>query len=147
MKLKTDFKFTEGRTAVATYKTARRESLLEFLKNHPKSSFTVREIVSEMEKHPETQNLTSGSTIYRLLRELEHAGTVTRTIDPENREYVYTLTPDGEPPVNMRCKVCGKVYSADSETSRRIKEDIAGCGDVAPGDEIELLVKCKKCRS
>lgn len=131
---------------MATYKTARRENLLEFLKNHPKSSFTVREIVSEMEKHEETKNLTSGSTIYRLLRELEHNGTVTRTIDPENREYVYTLADSSDPAVNMRCKVCGKVYSADSETSRRIKEDIAAFGEVAPGDEIELLVKCKKCR-
>lgn len=132
---------------MATYKTARREHLLEFLKEHPKGSFTVKEIASEMEKHPETKNLTAESTIYRLLRELEHNGTVTRTIDPENREYVYALADSGEPSVNMRCKVCGKVYSADIETSRRIKEDIAGLGAVAPDDEIELIVKCKKCRS
>ena len=35
---------------MATYKTVKRECLIDFLKSHSKYSYTVREIVSEMSK-------------------------------------------------------------------------------------------------
>lgn len=130
---------------MATYKTENREMLLEFLEKHIGSAFTVRHIVSEMSTDGHT-DVPSESTVYRLLRELEKDGRVQKTIDPVNREYMYIYSGKSGGKVNMRCKVCGNVYTADSETSRRIMADVAGCGEIAPDDEIELVVKCKHCR-
>lgn len=130
---------------MATYKTVKRECLIDFLKSHSNCSFTVKEIVSEMSSDDAIKTVPSESTVYRLMREMEHEGTVRRYIDPKNREYVYCLAGNDDVPVNMRCKVCGNVYTVDGETSRRIKEEIVSCGASVPADSIEFLVKCKNC--
>jgi len=130
---------------MATYKTVKRECLIDFLKSHSKYSFTVREIAAEMSSDNTIKSVPSESTVYRLMREMEREGTVRRYIDPKNREYVYCLADNDDIPVNMRCKVCGNVYTVDCETSRRIKEEIVSCGAAVPADSIEFLVKCKNC--
>lgn len=129
---------------MAVYKTAQREMLLDYLGKHGGRAFTVRELSAEISGAGE--NVPSESTVYRLLRELEKSGKVHRSINPENREYVYSTVSDENPSVNVRCKVCGSVCVVDDETSRRIKEDIAGLVDLYPDGGIELVVRCKNCK-
>lgn len=130
---------------MAVYKTAHREMFIEFLKTHTDEPFTVREITSALNGCSSVGNPPSESTVYRLLRELEKNGSVRKSIEPENREYVYVFSGENHKHINMRCKVCGNVYEADNETSRRIMADIAGCGEIVPDGDIELVVKCKHC--
>lgn len=132
---------------MAVYKTAQREMLLKYLGSHTKDAFTVRELSAELAKSDAGGNVPSESTVYRLLRDLEKDGKIHRSINPDNREYVYSIVDKNDHAVNMRCKVCGNVYSVDSETSRKIKEDLAGIGEIAPDEEIELVGKCRHCRS
>lgn len=129
---------------MAVYKTENREMLLGFLEQHSGDAFTVRQLASELTARG-SHGAMSESTVYRLLRELEKDGKVQKTIDPDNREYMYIYESAGSR-VNMRCKVCGNVYAADSETSRKIIADVAGCTDAGSGEDIELLIKCKHCR-
>ncbi len=130
---------------MSVYKTANREMLISFLEKHSGIPFTVKQIVNEITAGAGGEK-PSESTVYRLLRELEDDGRVQKTIDPVNREYIYIFEGETSGRVNMRCKVCGNVYAADSETSRRIIADIAGFGEATPDEEIELLIKCKHCR-
>ncbi len=130
---------------MAVYKTENREMLLGFLEKHSGDPFTVRQITAEICGSGD-HGTPSESTVYRLLRELEKDGRVQKTIDPDNREYIYIYEGESGGRVNMRCKVCGSVYAADSETSRRIIADVAGCGEAGSGEDIELLIKCKHCR-
>ncbi|MBR5089365.1 MAG: transcriptional repressor [Ruminiclostridium sp.] len=130
---------------MAAYKTANREALLHFLETHSGDPFTVRQITAEISAD-ENHNAPSESTVYRFLRDLEKDGRVRKTIDPANREYMYIFEGENTGRVNMRCKVCGNVYAADRETSRRIIADAAGCGEIEPDDEIELIIKCKHCK-
>ncbi|HBI51979.1 MAG TPA: hypothetical protein DDX72_04270 [Ruminococcaceae bacterium] len=84
--LKSDFIFVVSEVAMATYKTVKRECLIDFLKSHSKYSFTVREIAAEMSSDNTIKSVPSESTVYRLMREMEREGTVRRYIDPKNRE-------------------------------------------------------------
>ena len=131
---------------MAVYKTVQREILLDFLKTHKNETFTVREIAYELSRTADTEKKPSESTVYRLLRELEKNGAVKKDINPENREFVYRLTDEDGSGISMRCRVCGSVYSVDSETSRRLKADIAGVGDILPDGDIEFIVECKNCK-
>ena len=130
---------------MSVYKTANRGMLLGFLKKHSGIPLTVRQITAEINSG-ENGEKPSESTVYRLLRELEKDGSVQKTIDPLNREYIYIYEGESGGRVNMRCKVCGNVYAADSETSRRIIADAAGCGEISADEDIELLIKCKHCK-
>ena len=132
---------------MAVYKTMQRETLLKYLGSHTKDAFTIRELSAELAKSDAGGSVPSESTVYRLMRDLEKDGKVHRSINPDNREYVYSIVDKNDHNVNMRCKVCGNVYSVDSETSRKIKEDIAGCGEIASDEEIELVGKCRHCRN
>ena len=131
---------------MAVYKTVQREILLDFLKAHKNETFTVREITNELSRADDTAKKPSESTVYRLLREFEKDGAVKKDINPENREFVYRLTDADSSGISMRCRVCGSIYSVDSETSRRLKADIAGVGDILPDGDIEFIVECKNCK-
>lgn len=130
---------------MAVYKTVQRRMLLDFLGSHRGETFTVREIASAVSgENPD--NAPSESTIYRLMRELVETGTVHKTVDPESRENVYCIAASAETGVSMRCRVCGNVYSVDDEQSRRIKDEISRCGAAIPDDNIEFIIKCRKCK-
>ncbi len=131
---------------MATYKTVKRESLIDFLRSHSSYSFTIKEIVAEMSADAQVKCIPSESTVYRLMRQMEQEGTVNRFIDPVNREFVYCLASTDEVPVKMRCKICGNVYTVDEVTSRRIKSEIVSCGASIPEDDVEFIIKCKNCK-
>lgn len=128
---------------MAVYKTVQRKMLLDFLGTHAGQSFTVRQIVAGMNGCGE--NAPSESTVYRLMRELVDDGTVRKDVDVESRENVYRLECGSDAGVSMRCKICGSVYNVDGESSRRIKEEVSRCGAVPSDDNIELIIKCRKC--
>lgn len=129
---------------MAVYKTAQREMVLAYLGKHGERAYTVRELFSQLCRTGE--NVPSESTVYRLLKDLEQSGKVRRSINPGNREYVYSLVSDKKQNVNLRCSVCGSVCSVDDETSRRIKEDIAYYAAYNTDGGIELVVKCRNCK-
>ncbi|MBP3855023.1 MAG: transcriptional repressor [Ruminiclostridium sp.] len=128
---------------MAVYKTVQRQMLLDFLKAHPGQTLTVKEITAGIAEN--AGSAPSESTIYRLMRELVESGTVKKDVNVESRENVYYLAESGDSGVSMRCRVCGNVYSVDDESSRRIKDEISRCGTALPDDNIEFIIKCKKC--
>ena len=130
---------------MAVYKTARRQMLIDFMSSHSGQSFTVRDIAVELAAG-NTDFTLSESTIYRLMRELVTNGIVVKDVNPESRENVYYYPSEGSTGVSMRCRVCGSVYSVDDVGSRRIKDEISRCGAAVPGNDIEFLIKCKKCK-
>lgn len=129
---------------MAVYNTAQRKLLLDFLGKNRGRAFTVKEIASLINVC-ENGRSPSESTIYRLMRELVDDGTVKKDVNVESRENVYYL-PEEQTGVSMRCRVCGNVYSVDNESSRRIKDEISRCGEALPDDNIEFIIKCRKCR-
>lgn len=129
---------------MAVYKTMQRRMLLDFLESHSGESFTVKELVAAINSE-HNDAVPSESTIYRLMRELVDDGTVRKDVDVESRENVYRLAVNADTGVSMRCKVCGSVYSVDGESGRRIKDELSRCGAVPSDDNIELLIKCRKC--
>ena len=129
---------------MAVYKTMQRRMLLDFLESHSGESFTVKELVSAINSEHDDA-VPSESTIYRLMRELVDDGTVRKDVDVESRENVYRLSAGEDAGVSMRCKVCGSVYNVDGESGRRIKDELSRCGAVPTDENIELLIKCRKC--
>ena len=130
---------------MAVYKTMQRQILLDFLAAHKGSSFTVRDIVS-MLAEAGTEPLPSESTVYRLMRELADDGTVRKEVNALSRENVYLLAEPGSGGVSMRCRICGNVYSVGGESEKRIKDEISRCGAAMPEDNIEFIIKCRKCK-
>ncbi|MBR5088654.1 MAG: transcriptional repressor [Ruminiclostridium sp.] len=129
---------------MAVYKTIQRKTLLDYLKAHCGQTLTVRDIVSGIAKE-HTDNAPSESTVYRLMRELVEDGTVKKDVNVESRENVYCFSDGENRGVSMRCRVCGNVYSVDDESSRRIKDELSRCGEAVPEENIEFIIKCRKC--
>lgn len=130
---------------MAVYKTVPRQILSDFISSHTGQSFTVKEIVASIiSEHSDIRP--SESTVYRLMRELVANGMVIRDVDTESRENVYYFPGNENTGVSMRCRVCGSVYSVDNASCKRIKEEISRYGAASPEDNIEFLIKCKKCK-
>ena len=131
---------------MAVYRTVQRQKLLDYLRSHIGQAFTVREIVSGISRCG-GENNPSGSTVYRLMRELVESGTVRKDVNVESRENVYYLAAPEKDAVSMRCRVCGNVFSVNDDSSRRIKDELSKCGTEITDDNIEFLIRCGKCRN
>ncbi len=131
---------------MAVYKTVQRQKLLDYLRSHIGQVFTVREIVSGISLCG-GENNPSESTVYRLMRELVESGIVRKDVNVESRENVYYYAAPEKDTVSMRCRVCGNVFSVNDDSSRRIKDELSKCGTEITGDNIELLIRCGKCRN
>lgn len=132
---------------LATYKTQQKEMLLDFLKRHPDSPFSIEQIVEGLEN--EYEDAPGKSTVYRLVGQLVENGSVMRFVKGNSRQFLYQLTSGEEchSHLHLKCTECGKLLHMGHELSEKVLMNILGENDfTVKADKTTLLGCCKDCK-
>ena len=106
---------------MASYNTAQRQKLINFLSKNPDKQFSVKQIHSEL-----SDDSISLSAVYRNISAMEAEGTVSRYTKEGSREMVYRYTHSGEcmKSIHLSCVKCGKTFHLNPEETDRIVSNV-----------------------
>ena len=124
-----------------TYKTGKKELILELLSKNPDKAFGIEEICASV--------LDGGrgkSTVYRLVGELVVEGLLRRLSEGGERAFRYQYF-GGEchGHLHLCCSGCGALVHLDCEASHRVKESVMAAGFTLE-DGAVLAGECERCR-
>lgn len=125
------------------YNTHQRKALLDFLKLNSNKSFTVDEIVNQLNED------ISQSTAYRLMTKLVEDGLVHRSVKGNSRSFVYQFINNEkcEGHIHMKCVDCGKVYHLDNGITQLMQNNIKSNTGFEVDSKSILLGKCGECKN
>ena len=126
------------------YNTKGRKNVIAFLNKHKNTAFTVKEIFDKMLTDKKIAAVPSECTLYRILNKLTEEGIVHRDIN-NNREYRYALY-NKKPLLNVRCKLCGRVFEPDSRIYDLVNEFTSQNDSLESVINAEIIGICKKCK-
>ena len=112
---------------MATYKTAGRARLLEFLESHPDRQFTADELCGELDVLTSGESKTKKSTLYRHLSELCGEGTVRKYRSDTQSAYVYQYVGQGDcrHHFHLKCVVCDALIHLECTVSEELLSHIS----------------------
>ncbi len=125
-----------------TYKTEKKEALLNFFKKSASNTYTVEEICEQL--------LTDGkgkSTVYRIVSALVEDGVLRRISDARSRRVTYQYMGFGHcsEHLHLKCKDCGKLIHLDDDISHLLENEILKLKGFALDEGALLYGKCDKC--
>ncbi|MBR3766863.1 MAG: transcriptional repressor [Clostridia bacterium] len=132
---------------MATYKTQQKEMLLDFLKKHPDTPFSVEELSDELASS--SPSAPGKSTVYRLIGQLVDNGTVKRFVKGNSRQFLYQIAGGEEcrHHLHLKCTECGKLLHMGHELSEKVLSNILGESDfTVKVDSTTLFGCCKDCK-
>ncbi len=122
--------------------TQQKKLLLDFLKSHPDTPFSVEELTKQLESTSET---TPGkSTVYRLIGQLVESGTVKRFVKGNSRQFLYQIAGGEEchHHLHLKCTSCGKLLHMGHSLSNQVLSEILGESDFSVEVESTTLFGC-----
>ncbi len=125
-----------------TYRTEKKEALLNFFRNAGDRTYTVEEICEQI--------LIDGkgkSTVYRLVSALVESGALRRISDAKSRHVTYQYIRFGHcsEHLHLKCKECGELIHLDDDISHLFEEKILKLKGFALDDGALLYGRCNKC--
>lgn len=110
------------------YKTAQRKQLYDFLKVHPHSCFTVKQIE---ERLTGIGTEISVSAIYRNLSALLEMGVIKKVAEKDSRQtsYRYVNSDICRNEIHITCSVCGKIFHMNHALAYYIQQQLAQQND------------------
>lgn len=128
------------------YKTTQRKQLYDFLKVHPHSSFTVKQIEQSL---TESGTEISVSAIYRNLSALLEMGVIKKGLEKDGRQtsYRYIDSDMCRNEIHLTCSVCGKILHMNHALANDIQNRLAQQnGFQIDRDKTSIWGICKDCR-
>ena len=132
---------------MAQYATEQKKMLVDFLREHHESSFSVDQIVLEMKKN-DAQKVPATSTVYRLITKLVEEGTVKRFVRGHSRQFLYQIVDRDHcrSHLHLRCMDCGKLIHLNEKLSDKLLDVIRSTSDFSVNEEETVLVgACSDC--
>jgi Fur family ferric uptake transcriptional regulator len=132
---------------MAQYATEQKKMLVDFLREHHESSFSVDQIVLEMKKN-DAQKVPATSTVYRLITKLVEEGTVKRFVRGHSRQFLYQIVDRDHcrSHLHLRCMDCGKLIHLNEKLSDELLDVIRSTSDFSVNEEETVLVgACSDC--
>ena len=103
-----------------TFRTKQRETLLQFLTEHPDEFYTARQIADAL-----IDQTISLSSVYRNLALLEKAGVLQKRVnDAKEVTYRYAHAHGCEGLIHLTCIHCGKTYHMSSALSDTLEREL-----------------------
>lgn len=132
---------------MAEYATEQKKLLIDFLREHHESSFSVDEIVLEMKKINGVK-VPATSTVYRLMTKLVEEGSVKRFVKGHSRQFLYQIVDRDHcrSHLHLRCMDCGKLIHLNEKLSDELLDVIRSTSDFSVNEEETVLVgACSDC--
>lgn len=134
---------------VATYNTHQKKELIDFLKKHPESAYTIEDIAEAMKADPDFANPPGKSTIYRLMPGLAEENLVKCFSGGRGTKASYQIM-GGESchfHIHLKCNGCGRLLHMSDEDSRHLAGSVLRSGgfELDMGQTI-LFGLCRNCR-
>ena len=129
---------------MASYQTAQRKALLDYLQRHEDEAFTAGEVARGMRLDPQAAVKPATSTVYRLLTLMTQEGSIKRFVREEGRQYLYQALAcgRGEGHLHLKCNSCGRLIHMDENRSSRILTEISRQMHFLVDEEQTLLFGC-----
>ncbi len=127
---------------MAQYHTEQKKLLLDFLSTNSGRSYTIEEIISELDGN------IGKSTIYRLMTRLVEEKKVHKSAG-DGRTFLYRITADEhcKHHLHLQCKDCGRVLHLDEATSDALLDSVRCARDFLVSEEDTVLMgKCAQCK-
>ena len=125
------------------YKTEQKRILLDFLKANSENSYTIDEIISELDAY------TIGkSTVYRLMTKLVEEKVVMRSTKENCRQFVYRIIASDHCRyhLHLQCTECGKILHLDEKTSDALLDTVKNVQAFCVSEEDTVLKgRCSQC--
>lgn len=128
------------------YITTQRTQLYSFLKEHPHSYFTVKQIAQALSANGSDVSI---SAIYRNLSALAETGSIKKTVKKNSREacYRYTDSDMCRNEIHISCSVCGKIFHMNHTLASLIQEQLVNQNDFElDRSKTVILGVCKECK-
>lgn len=128
------------------YITTQRTQLYNFLKEHPHSYFTVKQIEQALSASGADVSI---SAIYRNLSALAEAGSIKKTVKKNSREacYRYIGSDMCRNEIHISCSVCGKIFHMNHTLASFIQEQLANQNDFElDKSKTVILGVCQECK-
>lgn len=124
-----------------TYKTGKRDAILEFLSKNSESSFTLEEICDVIASDGHGK-----STVYRIVSELVENGCIRRISDGKTRHCTYQYVGDEECRchLHLKCRDCGRLYHLDHKLSDELSKKLSE-GGFSLDEGAMLFGTCREC--
>ena len=126
-----------------TYKTGKREAILDFLSAHGNKAFTAEEICDAI-----VQDGHGKSTVYRIISELLDDGCIRRISDEKTRRctYQYIGAEECRGHLHLKCRDCGRLYHLDCKLSDELSKKLSD-GGFSLDEGAMLFGTCRDCNS
>ena len=126
-----------------TYKTGKKEKIIEFLRENEDMSFSLDEICDAI-----VGNCGGRSTVYRLVGELVREGTVRPISDAKSRHRTYQAVSGDHchEHLHLKCVGCGRLLHLDEKTSQVFEDRLKNEFNFELDGEAMLFGKCEGCR-
>ena len=133
---------------MAEYITEQKTLLLNFLREHGDSSYTIDEIMEKMSELGEG-TLPGKSTLYRLMNRLCDEGKVKKFARDGSRGFAYQafIGEHCSTHLHMKCVSCGKLLHLGHEISDELLDRIKSVSDFSVSESDTVLFgSCADCR-
>ena len=132
---------------MAQYATEQKKILIDFLREHRESAFSVEEIVTELQR-TDGEKVPATSTVYRLIIKLVEEGAVKRFVRGHSRQFLYQIVDDEHcrSHLHLRCMDCGKLIHLNEKISDELLDAIRVTSDFSVNEEETVLLgACSNC--
>lgn len=131
------------------YHTEQKAVLVEYMKNHSNTAFTIEELIGCMQRDYPGRLLPGKSTVYRIMPQLVQDGVVKRFAKDNSRKFLYQMI-CGEHcdcHLHLKCFSCGKIYHMDDKESEDILNRVfRRHGFVVDEEKTILFGQCVDCK-
>lgn len=132
---------------MAIYQTEQRKTLIDFMKKHSDTSFTIEELVKKMQS--DLHSVPGKSTVYRLMQKLVKEGTVKRFVKGNSRQFVYQIAgcEQSDKHLHLKCVECGKLFHMSDQLSGHLLKQIFADSNFSIDEgQTVLFGKCAECK-
>ena len=135
---------------MASYQTAQKKMLIDFLTLHRERAFSTEELYTEMKKEYREGEIPGKSTVYRLVHRMVADGTIKRFVKDDGRSFMYQLVGDEHcaSHLHLKCTDCGRILHMDDDESLRIMLQVMKNNHFEVDNRLTVLVgKCSHCKT